>query len=257
MTGQEKKIKISELPASVTFSGLWTIGYQVINGRKTSVKVSLSEIQVAYDNILAATRDTRQAIEDLRELETTVSDKEEARELFYSNSQVLIQGWSNDEQKRKEAETSRVQMEDQRVQVEKERASVEATRKEMESIRIVEETLRQKAEGTREANEVTRQRQEEQREQETTAALLVTETATNRLNALSDHRDEIRDGYWWRWDENTKEWYNTGEIAKGNVMYATFDVDENNDLYMYTDEEYTGPGFTVDDENLYVTLKTE
>ena len=83
------------------------------------------------------------------------------------------------------------------------------------------------------------------------------EAATDRLNALSDHRDEIRDGYWWRWNEKTGEWYNTGEIAKGNVMYATFDVDENNDLYMYTDEEYTGPGFEVDNEDLYVVLITE
>lgn len=41
--------------------------------------------------------------------------------------------------------------------------------------------------------------------------------AANRLNALSDHRDEIRDGYWWRWNEETGEWYNTGEIAKGET----------------------------------------
>ena len=88
-------------------------------------------------------------------------------------------------------------------------------------------------------------------------ATLKATDAAERLNNLSDHRDEIRDGYWWRWNEETGEWYNTGEIAKGNVMYATFDVDENNDLYMYTDEEYTGPGFVVDGEDLYVTLKTE
>lgn len=44
---------------------------------------------------------------------------------------------------------------------------------------------------------------------------------------------------------------------KGNIMYATFDVDENNDLYMYTDEEYAGPDFEVNDEDLYVVLKTE
>lgn len=247
MTGQEKKIKISELPASVTFTGLWTIGYQVIEGRKTSVKVSLSEIQVAYDDILAATRDTRQAIKDVRKLEATVSDKEEERELFYSNSQALVQSWSNDEQKRKEAEAGRVQMEDLRAKVEKERVSVEATRKETESIRIMEETLRQKAEDTREANEATRQRQEEQREQETTVALLETETATNRLNALSDHRDEIRDGYWWRWNEETGEWYNTGEIAKGNVMFATFEVNPTTGrLTMFTDSEYTGANFELD-----------
>lgn len=73
------------------------------------------------------------------------------------------------------------------------------------------------------------------------------ETAANRSNALSDHRDEIRDGYWWRWNEETGEWYNTGEIAKGNIMYATFDYDPiTGELSMYTDKEYTGPRFELD-----------
>ena len=73
------------------------------------------------------------------------------------------------------------------------------------------------------------------------------EAAANRSNALSDHRDEIRAGYWWRWNEVTGEWYNTGEIAKGNIMYATFDYDPiTGELSMYTDEEYTGPQFDLD-----------
>lgn len=73
------------------------------------------------------------------------------------------------------------------------------------------------------------------------------DAAANRLNTLSDHRDEIRDGYWWRWNEDTQEWYNTGEIAKGNVMYATFDVDPvTGELSMYTDEEYAGANFELD-----------
>lgn len=73
--------------------------------------------------------------------------------------------------------------------------------------------------------------------------------AADRLNTLSDHRDEVRDGYWWRWNEETGEWYNTGEIAKGNVMYATFDVDPaTGELAMYTDEEYAGPGFELNNQ---------
>ena len=49
MTGQEQRIKISELPTSVSFSGLWTLGYQIVDGKKTSVKVSLDEIGKAYE----------------------------------------------------------------------------------------------------------------------------------------------------------------------------------------------------------------
>ena len=63
MTGQEQRIKISELPASVSFSGLWTLGYQVIDGRKTSVKISLDEIHVAYTNVVAATGEAKKATE--------------------------------------------------------------------------------------------------------------------------------------------------------------------------------------------------
>lgn len=72
-------------------------------------------------------------------------------------------------------------------------------------------------------------------------------TAADRLNALSDHRDEIRDGYWWRWNEVTKEWYNTGEIAKGNVMFATFEVDPlTGRLTMFIDPEYANANFELD-----------
>lgn len=54
MTGQEQRIKISELPTSVSFSGLWTLGYQIVDGKKTSVKVSLDEIEKAYEDAVAA-----------------------------------------------------------------------------------------------------------------------------------------------------------------------------------------------------------
>lgn len=70
--------------------------------------------------------------------------------------------------------------------------------------------------------------------------------AADRLKDLSDHRDEIRDGYWWRWNEETGEWYNTGEIAKGNTMFATFGIDPTTGiLTMSTDPEYTGANFEI------------
>lgn len=215
MTGQERKIKISELPPSVTFNGLWTLGYQETKGKRMSVKVSLSEIQTAYDDMLSATETARTATTDMRRLEATVEEKEDERENFYSRSQAMVQGWSNDEQARKDAEASRLEVEAERVEAETERKKAEAARVETEGVRIVEEQLRIRAEDERKAEELIRQKQEEDRENGTLEAILDAEAATNRLNALSDHRDEIRDGYWWRWDEETGEWYNTGEIAKG------------------------------------------
>lgn len=255
MTGQERKIKISELPPSVTFNGLWTLGYQETKGKRMSVKVSLSEIQTAYDDMLSATETARTATTDMRRLEATVEEKEEERENFYSRSQAMVQGWSNDEQARKDAEASRLEVEAERVEAETERKKAEAARVETEGVRIVEEQLRIRAEDERKAQELIRQKQEEDRESGTLEAILDAETATNRLNALSDHRDEIRDGYWWRWNEETGEWYNTGEIAKGNVMFATFELDPfTGILTMFTDEEYTGANFFLDENGILTVV---
>lgn len=256
-----RKKKISQLPLSESLVGLYTIG---VNAANKSVKVSLEWLKSVSDNVVDATKAaieaTKNAIKtttDMRQLEATVEEKEEERENFYSRSQAMVQGWSNDEQNRKDTEAERVK--NNALWERNEAVRIENNKRweEREAIRVVEEELRKKNNALWENNEANRQRQEEQREEETTKAILNTEAATERLNNLSDHRDEIRDGYWWRWNEETGEWYNTGEIAKGNVMYATFDVDENNDLYMYTDEEYTGPGFEVDNEDLYVVLITE
>lgn len=255
MTGQERKIKISELPPSVTFNGLWTLGYQETKGKRMSVKVNLSEIQTAYDDMLSATETARTATTDMRRLEATVEEKEEERENFYSRSQAMVQGWSNDEQARKDAEASRLEVEAERVEAETERKKAEAARVETEGVRIVEEQLRIRAEDERKAEELIRQKQEEDRENGTLEAILDAEAATNRLNALSDHRDEIRDGYWWRWDEETGEWYNTGEIAKGNVMFATFELDPfTGILTMFTDEEYTGANFFLDENGILTVV---
>lgn len=255
MTGQERKIKISELPPSVTFNGLWTLGYLETKGKRMSVKVSLSEIQTAYDDMLSATETARTATTDMRRLEATVEEKEEERENFYSRSQAMVQGWSNDEQARKDAEASRLEVEAERVEAETERKKAEAARVETEGVRIVEEQLRIRAEDERKAEELIRQKQEEDRENGTLEAILDAEAATNRLNALSDHRDEIRDGYWWRWDEETVEWYNTGEIAKGNVMFATFELDPfTGILTMFTDEEYTGANFELDENGILTVV---
>lgn len=255
MTGQERKIKISELPPSVTFNGLWTLGYQETKGKRMSVKVSLSEIQTAYDDMLSLAETARTATTDMRRLEATVEEKEEERENFYSRSQAMVQGWSNDEQARKDAEASRLEVEAERVEAETERKKAEAARVETEGVRIVEEQLRIRAEDERKAEELIRQKQEEDRENGTLEAILDAEAATNRLNALSDHRDEIRDGYWWRWNEETGEWYNTGEIAKGNVMFATFKLDPfTGILTMFTDEEYTGANFFLDENGILTVV---
>ena len=65
----------------------------------------------------------------------------------------------------------------------------------------------------------------------------------------------IIDGRWWTWNVERQEYADTGEAARGNVMYAVFFVDAGTgELYMVTDEEYAGPGFRLRDGDLEVVL---
>lgn len=65
----------------------------------------------------------------------------------------------------------------------------------------------------------------------------------------------IQNGTWWTWNASTGEYVDTGEVAKGNVMYATFMVNPTTgELWMYTDTDYAGPKFRLVDGNLEVVL---
>lgn len=65
----------------------------------------------------------------------------------------------------------------------------------------------------------------------------------------------IIDGMWWTWNAATQKYENTGEAARGNVMYATFFLDAATGyLYMYYDNEYTGPKFRLNGPDLEVVL---
>lgn len=194
-----KKKKISELTLADSLTGLYTIGCKVINGMQTSVKVSLEMIQKAYGDMLTEIRNARDATKAAdtaaASANTAAGRAETAAETAQTTNLVITKA----ETGRVKAEQGRVEAENVRAIVETERSDAEKVRKEAEEARIVEEALRKKAESIRQENESVRQDQEEAREEGTAEAILNVEKATGRLNALSDHRDEIRDGYWWRW----------------------------------------------------------
>lgn len=65
----------------------------------------------------------------------------------------------------------------------------------------------------------------------------------------------IQDGRWWIWNAGKQTYEDTGEAARGNLMYATFFVDPlTGTLYMVTDQEYTGPVFRLHNGDLEVVL---
>lgn len=149
-----------------------------------------------------AASDARTAITDLRRLESAVEKQEGIRETSYI-------GWQAKEQTRQTEELIRIQEE-------KKRNIGETSRCGNEDTRIVEEQLRLTDEKARKDAEAIRKMQEELRQTNTTEAVIAAEAAYTRLNALSSHRDVIRDGFWWRWNEETGDWYNTGLESKGD-----------------------------------------
>lgn len=65
----------------------------------------------------------------------------------------------------------------------------------------------------------------------------------------------IKNDTWWTWDAEQGEYVDTGEAARGDVMYATFEIDmETGELVMYTPDGYTGPVFSLADGFLEVTI---
>lgn len=65
----------------------------------------------------------------------------------------------------------------------------------------------------------------------------------------------IQNDTWWTWDAEQGEYVDTGESARGDVMYATFEIDmDTGELVMYTPDGYTGPVFSLADGFLEVTI---
>lgn len=89
------------------------------------------------------------------------------------------------------------------------------------------------------------------------AAASATDAAESALSAqqYSGNPPIIQDGRWWTWNAAEQKYIDTGEAARGNLMYATFYIDAaTGDLYMVTDNEYTGPKFRLSGADLEVVL---
>ena len=70
-----KKIKISELPLVESLKGLYTIGYKIIDGIKTSVKVSLEDIQTVYQDVVNAVKNSEVATKNANTAASNANEK--------------------------------------------------------------------------------------------------------------------------------------------------------------------------------------
>ena len=67
---------------------------------------------------------------------------------------------------------------------------------------------------------------------------------------------KIQNGTWWIWNASTQQYEDTGEAVRGNVMFATFDVDpQTGELTMSTPDEYQGPQFYLINGFLEVSVE--
>ena len=57
----KEPIKISELTPATSLVGFVTLGYKIVNGKKTSVQLDLSHVQTAYENTVEAARKATEA----------------------------------------------------------------------------------------------------------------------------------------------------------------------------------------------------
>lgn len=75
ITMPSKKIKISELPLAESLKGLYAIGYKIIDGIKTSVKVSLEDIQTAYQDVVNAVKNSEVATKNANTAASNANEK--------------------------------------------------------------------------------------------------------------------------------------------------------------------------------------
>lgn len=80
-----------------------------------------------------------------------------------------------------------------------------------------------------------------------------TENANNeadRAKELADHPTIMGDnGNWWKWDSELKEYVDTGDLAKGGVLYPSFEIEEETmELIMTYQDDIAADQFELDAE---------
>lgn len=80
----------------------------------------------------------------------------------------------------------------------------------------------------------------------------------DRAQEQADHPPMMgENGNWWKWDEASKKYVDTGVLAKGGVLYPTFSIDEGDMvLYMEFEDEVSDKLIKFDEQTgeLYLNV---
>lgn len=183
---------------------------------------------------------TRNSNETARQTaETTRNSNETVRQTAESTRNSNETARQNAETTRNNQEATRVTQENTRQSNETTRNSNEETRKKQESTRQSQEAARVEAEkkrvtaeNGRASAETSRVNAEIKRKEDTKTAIANSKTQTDLAQELNDHPQKQGDnGNWWKWNTATKQYEDTGIIARGGMMYPTFEILDN-ELYV-------------------------
>lgn len=205
--------------------------------KKVEEAVSASKTQT--EAAKKATEDTMSSKTAIEKNETARQTAEQTRQTQETARQTAESTRNSNETTRKNQEATRVTHENTRQSNETTRNSNEETRKKQESTRQSQEAARVEAEkkrvtaeNERASAETSRVNAEIKRKEDTKTAIANSKTQTDLAKELNEHPQmQGENGNWWKWNTETKEYEDTGIIARGGMMYPTFEIFDN-ELYV-------------------------
>lgn len=205
--------------------------------KKVEEAVSASKTQT--EAAKKATEDTLSSKTAIEKNETARQTAEQTRQTQETARQTAESTRNSNETTRKNQEATRVTQENTRQSNETTRNSNEETRKKQESTRQSQEAARVEAEKNRvtaengrASAETSRVNAEIKRKEDTKTAIANSKTQTDLAKELNEHPQmQGENGNWWKWNTETKEYEDTGIIARGGMMYPTFEIFDN-ELYV-------------------------
>ncbi|WP_018667553.1 phage upper tail fiber protein [Bacteroides gallinarum] len=275
-----KKKKISELTLADSLKGLYTIGYKVVDGVKTSVKVGLEYIQAAYEDVVKATNDAKQATTDVRELEATVEENEESRKSAESQRMASEQSRQTQETERQSKENERITAETGRVNAEKARvtefdgiksAAETATQSANEAAFNTNEAIQNAKTATDAANASASSANQATENANTAASnanskATLADTAAANANDTAEHPTYIgEDHYVYKWNKTAKAYDKTDIYTKGDAfsikkVYASvaeLEADKGNPDIAEGDFVLVNTGDVEDPDNAKLYVKAD
>lgn len=232
-----------------------------LTAERKKVEDAVSASKTQTDAAKKATEDTLASKTAIEKNETARQQAEQTRQA-QETARGQAEGTRNtNETKRQNQEATRVSQETARQQAESTRNSNEENRKKQETTRQSQESARVEAEKKRVAAEEgrvtaenTRATAESKRQEDTKTAIANSKTQTDLAKELNEHPQKQGDnGNWWKWNTETHEYEDTGIIARGGMMYPTFEILDN-ELYVTDESDTIQERIALEDNELILKL---